>query len=304
MSVDPSQIVQSPNTQAGATDRSASAGLEESTAGASQASAQLGASTTPRTTEEATLHSTTQTSTELAEIANEVRRIRTMQSRDLDIDGKPSVASTQRRSNRPGDANVVVGATQNAALPVSAYSTPKTEVTVFDLENKLASEPERVPSDFGATIREMQEIRRQPLSHYDPAPSDARRLSEAVRIEMEARRQIEINELISKRGNDFGGGLVNMNPSISYQEVVKNTSDYGTNKTEESEYREQLPQGAMDSKPGVANAGNKVAGSLERYAAAAQFAENVQTNVESKGLEEIKESLRRLGAFDRAKDSK
>ena len=147
-----------------------------------------------------------QSSAELTEIANEVRRIRTRQTRETDQVGKPQVLETQQRSNRPGDANVIVGATKNDALASSGRPDERVEVTVFDLENKLASEPERVPSDFAATIREMQQIRRQPLSYYDPAPSDSRRLNEAVRIEMDARRQIEINELISKRGNDFGGG--------------------------------------------------------------------------------------------------
>ena len=304
MSVDPSQTVQNQSTTVGATDRATSAGQEESRAGASAVSSSPESASTSRVTEEATHHSMKQSAAELAEIANEVRRIRTMQTREIDQAGKPTVVETQRRSNRPGDANVIVGATKNEALSASGRSEPNVEVTVFELENKLASEPERVPADFGATIREMQQIRRQPLSHYDPAPSDSRRLNEAVRIEMDARRQIEINELISKRGNDFGGGLVNMNPSISYQEIVKNTSDYGTNKSEDSEYRERLPEGAMDSKPGAANAGTKVAGSLERYAAAAQFAEKTQADVGSKSLEEIKESLRRLGAFDKSTGSK
>lgn len=304
MSVDPSQVVQSQRTSVGTTDRASSPGLEESSAGASAVSPSPESASTNRVAEEATHHSMKQSSAELTEIANEVRRIRTRQTRETDQVGRPQVVETQQRSNRPGDANVIVGATKNDALSSSGRPDAKVEVTVFDLENKLASEPERVPSDFAATIREMQQIRRQPLSHYDPAPSDSRRLNEAVRIEMDARRQIEINELISKRGNDFGGGLVNMNPSISYQEIVKNTSDYGTNKSEDSEYRERLPEGAMDSKPGVANAGTKVAGSLERYAAAAQFAEKTQVDVGSKSLEQIKESLRRLGAFDKSTGSK
>ena len=44
----------------------------------------------------------------------------------------------------------------------------------------------------------------------------------------------------------------------------------------------------MDSKPGAANAGTKVAGSLERYAADAQFAEKTQADVGTKSLEEIR----------------
>ena len=299
MSVDPSQTVHGQQSKASANDRASSVGAEESKASTSSVTPSQTAVSPSRSTEEATLHSTTEGATELAEIANEVRRIRTMQVREADQGGKLPVAETQRRSNRPGDANVIVGATKNAPLPASGLVGERPEVTVFELENKLASEPERVPSDFGATIREMQEIRRQPLSYYDPAPSDSRRLNEAVRIEMDARRQIELNELISKKGNDFGGGLVNMNPSISYQEIVKTRSDYNANKTEEAEYQEHLPEGAMDSKPGVSNAGNKVAGSLERYAAAAQFAEKTQSDVGSKSLEEIRESLRRRGALDK-----
>lgn len=247
---------------------------------------------------------TSQSVTELSDIANEVRRIRTIQQRETEQVQKASPVATQKRSNRPGDASVIVGASQNDALPVSDRAGGTKELTVSQLENKLAAEPERVPADFGATIREMQRIRRQPLSSYEPAPSDSRRLGKAVRIEMDTRRKVEINELIEKRGNDFGGGLVNMNPTIAYQEIMKSSSDQTASQTEDSEYQRRLPDGAVDSKPGTANAGTKVSGSLERYAAAAQFTEKTQSDVGSKSLEEIKEALRSRGAFDKVRGSK
>jgi anti-sigma28 factor (negative regulator of flagellin synthesis) len=121
---------------------------------------------------------------------------------------------------------------------------------------------------------------------------------------MDTRRKVEINELIEKRGNDFGGGLVNMNPTIAYQEIMKSSSDQTASQTEDSEYQRRLPDGAVDSKPGTANAGTKVSGSLERYAAAAQFTEKTQSDVGSKSLEEIKEALRSRGAFDKVRGSK
>lgn len=249
--------------------------------------------------------STTQGATELADIANEVRRIRISQQRSVEVGSTERAATpTQRRSNRPGDADVIVGATKNDALPVSDRAQFKEESKVFDLENKLAVEPERVASDFGATIREMQSIRRQPLSYYEPAPSDARRLGEAVKIEMDTRRKVEITELIEKRGNEFGGGLVNMNPTIAYQEIVKTSTDYNTSMSEASEYAQRLPAEAEDAKPGTTNSGAKVAGSLERYAAAAQFAEKTQSDVGTKSLEQIKEALRSRGALEKLKGSK
>ena len=268
-------------------------------------SAQEQASVTPPTTPDGVQQqSTTQSATELADIANEVRRIRTMQQRETEAPSREATVSTQKRSNRPGDADVIVGSSKNGALPVSDRSGPQNEPSVFQLENKLAVEPERIPADFGATIREMQKIRRQPLSNYEPAPSDSRRLGKAVRIEMDTRRKVEINELIEKRGNDFGGGLVNMNPTIAYQEITRTSSDQRANQTEDSEYERRLPEGAVDAKPGVANAGTKVSGSLERYAAAAQFTEKSQSDVGTKSLEQIKEALRDKGAFDKLRGPK
>ena len=80
---------------------------------------------TNRVAEEATHHSMKQSSAELTEIANEVRRIRTRQTRETDQVGKPSVLETQQRSNRPGDANVIVGATKNDALSSSGRPDEK-----------------------------------------------------------------------------------------------------------------------------------------------------------------------------------
>ena len=91
MSVDPSQIVQNQSTNIGAADRAASAGLEESRAGASQVASLPDSVSAQRGAEEATHHSMKQSTAELAEIADEVRRIRTMQTRETDQAGKPKV---------------------------------------------------------------------------------------------------------------------------------------------------------------------------------------------------------------------
>ena len=306
MSVDPSQIKAGTAAPVGAQGTTPSASLAESASKpTSVPSAEEQVSVTATATPEGVQRqSVSQSATELADIANEVRRIRTIQQREKDDTSTRTPVATQRRSNRPGDADVIVGASQNDALPVSDRSSSTDALSGVQLENKLAVEPERIPADFGATIREMQKIRRQPLSSYEPAASDSRRLGKAVRIEMDTRRKVEISELIEKRGNDFGGGLVNMNPTIAYQEITRTSSDYRASQTEDSEYERRLPDGAVDSKPGAANAGTKVSGSLERYAAAAQFTEKTQSDVGSKSLEQIKEALRSRGAFDKVRGPK
>ena len=292
MSVDPSHI---PGPTPGVNTLSPS----KSPAPGSQttAEAEATASPAPVRSQDIGLDAQTAKTAELAEIANEVRKIRASQNRP-NLDTNPLTASgSMRRSNRPGDANVIVGATRNNTLE-SVGPNLGLDVTGLQADNKLANEPEGIPSDHYATIRKMQEIRRQTLEYYDPAPSDSRRLNEAVRIELDARRKLEMDELLNKRGNDFGGAMMNMNPSMSYQEVVRSGSNYNSPLTEEEEAIRRLPDGAVDSKPGGSNAGTKIAGSLERYAASAQFVEATQSDVAGKSLEQIKDNLRRLGALE------
>ena len=84
---------------------------------------------------------------------------------------------------------------------------------------------------------------------------------------------------------------------------MRNTSDYGTNKAKTQNIASAYQRVLWTQNQG-GERGDKVAGSLERYAAAAQFAEKTQADVGSKSLEQIKESLRRLGAFDKSTGSK
>lgn len=296
MSVDPSQIP-SPTPGVSVVSPSQTPVVTPNEIKESQAAP---TSAEPATSQVLGLDAQSAQAAELAEIAQEVRKIRASQTRPT-ADSDPLTASgSQRRSNRPGDADVIVGASKNNALETVGPNLGL-DVTGLQADNKLATEPEGIASDHSATIRKMQEIRRQTLELYEPAPSDSRRLNEAVRIELDARRKLEMDELMNKRGNDFGGAMINMNPSMAYQEVVKSGSDYNSSLTEDDEKNRRLPSGAVDSKPAGANAGAKISGSIERYAVSAQFVESTQADGTAKSLEEIKDNLRRLGALDRTK---
>ena len=89
-----------------------------------------------------------------------------MQTRDIDQAG-PRCRHSDAQS--PGDANVM--SCNKMKLVRLRRSEPNVEVTVLAGE-QACQRVKRVPADFGATIREMQQIRRQTLSHYDPAIYD------------------------------------------------------------------------------------------------------------------------------------
>ena len=86
-------------------------------------------------------------------------------------------------------------------------------------------------------------------------------------------RQIEINELISKRGN-VRWRLGEYEPQYLLSRNRERIRRITAPTKAKTQSIESAYQGAMDSKPGRCECRTKVAGSLERYAAAAQFVKN------------------------------